>query len=97
MTKLGFKRSDTLSHVTSNGTVTTDIAYRRIFVKQGIEAINGHSIRFTDGTEEEFDTLIAATGYRIDLDMLPPEVVRSRTTGWICICGSCRRGGRGCS
>jgi dimethylaniline monooxygenase (N-oxide forming) len=75
MTKLGFKRSDTLSHVTSNGTVTTDIAYRRIIVKQGIEAIDGHRIRFADGTEAEFDTLIAATGYRIDLDMLPPEVV----------------------
>jgi Flavin-binding monooxygenase-like len=76
MTKLGFKRSDTLSHVTSNGTVTTDIAYRRITVKQGIDAVDGHRIRFADGTEEEFDTLIAATGYRIDLDMLPPDVVR---------------------
>jgi dimethylaniline monooxygenase (N-oxide forming) len=45
-------------------------------VKQGIEAIDGHRIRFVDGTEEEFDTLIAATGYRIDLDMLPPDVVQ---------------------
>ena len=76
MTKLGFKRSSTLSHVTSNGTVTTDIAYRRITVKQGIEAVDGHCIRFADGSEAEFDTLIAATGYRIDLDMLPPDVVR---------------------
>jgi cation diffusion facilitator CzcD-associated flavoprotein CzcO len=76
MTALGFKRSTVLSHVTSNGTVTTDIAYRRIFVKQGIEAVDGHRIRFVDGTEAEFDALIAATGYRIDLDMLPPEVVR---------------------
>ncbi len=78
MAALGFKQSSTLSHVTSNATVTTDIAYRRIFVKQGIESVNGHMIRFVDGTEEEFDTLIAATGYRIDLDMLPPEVVRVR-------------------
>lgn len=76
MAKLGFKRSNTLSHVTSNGTVTTDIAYRRIGVKQGIEAVDGHTIRFADGSEAEFDTLIAATGYRIDLDMLPANVVR---------------------
>ena len=76
MTALGFKRAAALSHVTSNATVTTDIAYRRITVKQGIESVDGHRIRFTDGTEEEFDTLIAATGYRIDLDMLPQEVVR---------------------
>ena len=76
MQKLGFKKSSSLSHVTSNGTVVTDIAYRRIHVKQGIEAVNGHTIRFVDGTEEKFDTVIAATGYRIDLDMLPPDVVR---------------------
>jgi dimethylaniline monooxygenase (N-oxide forming) len=77
MTKLGFKRSGTLSHVTSNGTVTTDIAYRRIAVKQGIEAVRGHNVRFVDGTEETFDALIAATGYRIDLDLLPPDVLRA--------------------
>ena len=76
MQKLGFKKSSSLSHVTSNGTVVTDIAYRRIHVKQGIEAIDGHTIRFVDGSAEEFDTIIAATGYRIDLDMLPPDVVR---------------------
>jgi dimethylaniline monooxygenase (N-oxide forming) len=76
MAKLGFKPSTTLSHVTSNGTVTTDIAYRRIAVKQGIDNIQGQVIRFSDGSEEEFDTLIAATGYRIDLDFLPPEVLR---------------------
>ncbi|HEX2941560.1 MAG TPA: NAD(P)-binding domain-containing protein [Rhodopila sp.] len=76
MTKLGFKKSTALSHVTSNATVTTDIAYRRIAVKQGIESIDGHTIRFVDGTAEEFDTLIAATGYRIDIDIIPPEVIR---------------------
>jgi dimethylaniline monooxygenase (N-oxide forming) len=76
MTALGFRRSTALSHVTSNATVTTDIAYRRISVHQGIERVDGHRIRFVDGTEEEFDALIAATGYRIDLDMLPPDVVR---------------------
>ena len=75
MTKLGFKRATSLSHVTSNGTVTTDIAYRRIAVKQGIQAVNGHMIQFADGTPRRpFDALIAATGYQIDLDMLPPDV-----------------------
>ena len=75
LTKLGFKPPGELVHTTSNATVVTDIAYRRIAVKQGIEATNGRRIRFSDGTEEEFDTLIAATGYRIDLDFLPREVV----------------------
>lgn len=75
MTKLGFRKPETLTHVTSNGTVVTDIAYHRIAVKQGIEAIEGKRIRFVDGTEEEFDTLIAATGYEIDLDFVDPRVV----------------------
>jgi dimethylaniline monooxygenase (N-oxide forming) len=78
MSKLGFKRPSELTHVTSNGTVVTDIAYRRIEVKQGIEAIDGTTIRFVDGTSGTFDVLIAATGYRIDLgfigrDVLDPE------------------------
>lgn len=75
MTKLGFKRPTELTHVTSNATVVTDIAYRRIEVKQGITAVEGKRISFADGTSEEFDTLIAATGYEIDLDFIPPEVL----------------------
>ncbi|MDE2580461.1 MAG: NAD(P)-binding domain-containing protein [Rhodospirillales bacterium] len=76
LTRLGFKPPAELVHTTSNATVVTDIAYRRITVKQGIEAVDGTRIRFSDGTEEAFDTLIAATGYRIDLDFIPPEVLR---------------------
>jgi dimethylaniline monooxygenase (N-oxide forming) len=77
LTKLGFKRPETLTHVTSNATVVTDIAYRRIEVKGGIAGIEGRTIRFEDGAAEEFDVLIAATGYRIDLDILEPGVVNA--------------------
>jgi dimethylaniline monooxygenase (N-oxide forming) len=73
--KLGFKRPTTLTHVTSNATVVTDIAYRRIEVKQGIDRIDGKTIHFVDGTAEEFDTLIAATGYRIDLPFIAPDIL----------------------
>ena len=76
MAKLGFKRPTELTHVTSNATVVTDIAYRRIEVKQGIEAVEGKTIRFADGTAEEFDVLIAATGYEIDLDFMPEDVLK---------------------
>jgi hypothetical protein len=75
LTRLGFKRPDALTHVTSNATVVTDIAYRRIEVKNGIAAVEGTTIRFADGTAEEFDVLIAATGYRIDLDLIPRDIV----------------------
>lgn len=76
ITRLGFKPPTELTHVTSNATVITDIAYRRIEVKQGIESVDGRTLRFADGTAEEFDVLIAATGYRIDLDFIAPEVLK---------------------
>jgi dimethylaniline monooxygenase (N-oxide forming) len=38
--------------------------------------VNGKTLRFVDGNEEEFDVLIAATGYEIDLDFMPPEVLK---------------------
>ncbi len=77
LTRLGFKRPEILSHVTSNATVVTDIAYRRIEVKTGIETIEGKTIRFADGTSGEFDVLIAATGYAIDLDFIPTSVLQA--------------------
>jgi dimethylaniline monooxygenase (N-oxide forming) len=76
MADLGFKPPTELTHVTSNATVCTDIAYRRIEVKHGIKTVNGKTLRFVDGTEEEFDVLIAATGYEIDLDFIPLEVLK---------------------
>jgi len=75
MQKLGFKRPDKRVHTTSNGTIVTDIAYRRIQVKQGIKKIEGKQITFVDGTSKEFDVLIAATGYLTELPFLDPNVV----------------------
>jgi dimethylaniline monooxygenase (N-oxide forming) len=75
MAKLGFKPPSELTHVTSNATICTDIAYRRVEVKHGIEAVDGKTLRFEDGTKEEFDVLIAATGYEVDFDFIPPEVL----------------------
>lgn len=75
MEKLGFKKPDKRVHVTSNGTIVTDIAYRRVEVKQGIEHIRGREIEFSDGSREAFDVLIAATGYRTDLPFLDPAIV----------------------
>ena len=76
ITRLGFQRPTALTHVTSNATVVTDIAYRRIEVKQGITAVEGNTIRFVDGGAEPFDVLIAATGYTIDLDFVPEKILR---------------------
>lgn len=50
----------------------------KITVQPGIDAVEGGTVRFTDGRTGEFDTILLATGYRTDLrDMLPetPEVL----------------------
>ena len=76
VSKLGFRKlSGERAHITSNGTIVTDIAYNRVVVKQGIERIEGQTIHFVDGTAEEFDVLIAATGYLIDLPYISRDIV----------------------
>lgn len=75
MQKLGFKKPDQRIHTTSNGTIITDVAYNRIEIRQGIESVDGRHVRFSDGSSEEFDVLIGATGYLTDLPYLSKELV----------------------
>lgn len=74
MTDLGFKPLTRRAHPTTSAVVVQHIAYRRIIVKQGIVRIDGQRVFFDDGSDEEFDLMIACTGYRIDLPFLDPEV-----------------------
>ena len=76
VSKLGFKKlSGERAHITSNGTIVTDVAYSRIEIKHGVERIEGKTIHFVDGTAEEFDVLIAATGYTIELPFVSRDIV----------------------
>ena len=75
MKDYGFKPVTKPVHPTSSGSVINDIAYNRISVKQGIDRVDGTTIRFVDGTQETFDVLIGATGYIIDLPFISPEIV----------------------
>lgn len=76
MSELGFPATSKRVHATSNANIVNHIKYRRVLVKQGIDRIDGRRITFVDGTSEEFDTLIAATGYEIDLDFMDSRVAR---------------------
>jgi dimethylaniline monooxygenase (N-oxide forming) len=73
--RLGFMKPERAIHPSSHATLISHIAYRRVEVKPGIDHIEGQTIFFTDGTSGEFDTLVAATGYLIDIPFLPPEVL----------------------
>ena len=50
-------------------------------MKQGIDRIEGQRITFNDGVTEDFDTLIAATGYLIDIDFMDKRVIEPRDNG----------------
>lgn len=52
-----------------------DIEYNRVFVKPDIAEINGQRISFADGTTEEFDVLVGATGYKVYLPFVSPDIV----------------------
>ena len=74
MSALGFPATAKKVHATSNANIVNHIRYKRVEVRQGIERIEGRRITFADGTSEEFDTLIAATGYLIDIDYMDQRV-----------------------
>lgn len=76
LTKLGFKPpSKEKLHVTSNGTIVNDIAYRRVTLKQEIVRVDGQTLHFNDGSSEDVDTIIAATGYKVTLPYLPDGII----------------------
>jgi cation diffusion facilitator CzcD-associated flavoprotein CzcO len=75
MSDLGFKPLTQRAHPTTSAVLIPHVAYRRVIVKQGIEKVEGKRIFFSDGTNDEFDVLIAATGYLIDLPFIPPSIV----------------------
>jgi hypothetical protein len=81
MTRLGFPTTAKRVHATSNANIVNHIHYRRVVIKNGIERIEGTKLHFVDGTAEDFDTLIAATGYEIDLDFVPPEILAIKDNG----------------
>lgn len=76
----GFKTPKGRTHPISHPTLISHIAWRRIAVKPGIVSVDGNAVTFADGSVDEFDTIIAATGYTTtipflahDLSPLSPE------------------------
>ena len=75
LTRLGIARPAAKTHPTLSESIVAHIEYNRITAKPGITAINGHRITFADGSAEDFDVLIGATGYNVHLPFLAPDLV----------------------
>nr|WP_271213903.1 FAD-dependent oxidoreductase [Rhodococcus wratislaviensis] len=70
----GFRTPTTRTHPASSATYMAHVSYGRIDVRPGVERIDGQTVTFVDGTTAGVDTIIAATGYEIDLPFLSKKV-----------------------
>ena len=63
------------SHPTITDTVLSRISHGEVKPKPGIERFTGGGIRFTDGSEEEIDTVVWCTGYKVEIPFLDESIV----------------------
>lgn len=67
-TDYGLEQPDfatTKAHPTLNSELLYKIRHGKVHPRRGIQAIHGDVVTFTDGRAEVFDTILAATGYKI--------------------------------
>ena len=74
MEQWGFTTPKSRTHPTSHPCLMSHFVWDRIKAKPGIESVNGQEVTFVDGTRQTFDTVIAGTGYNVDLPFLAPEL-----------------------
>ena len=65
-------------HPTLNNEVPYYIKHGRIVTKPAVDRLDAWSVEFVDGSREEFDLIVCATGYYVAYPFLPPELQRVR-------------------
>lgn len=63
-------------HPTVNSEVPYYIKHGRIIPKPSVQTVDGDSVEFEDGSREEFDLIVCATGYYVAYPFLAPELQR---------------------
>lgn len=65
----------TKSHPTLNSELLYKIRHGKVTPRKGIAKIVDRRVTFTDGSDAEYDTIVAATGYRITFPFLERELI----------------------
>lgn len=60
---------------TVNSVVLEALRHGRLVARPGIARYEGHSVLFTDGTQDEFDAIVLGTGFRSSFPFLPERIV----------------------
>jgi Flavin-binding monooxygenase-like len=61
-------------HPTVNSSVLEALRHGRLVARRGIQRYDGHTVHFSDGTREDFDAIIMATGFRTSFPFLSKRV-----------------------
>ena len=80
MEDYGIKMPDKKAHPISNQFFLSQLKYGRVHLKGAIKAVDGETVTFADGTSEDFDTLIAATGYTVEFPFIEKELLKNDDT-----------------
>lgn len=67
--------SVTEDHPTINSELLYYLRHGRVTARKGIRMISGHTVTFEDDVEEDFDVIIAATGYKISTPFLEKTMI----------------------
>ena len=70
----GLQTPKTRTHPASSPTFMAHVAFRRITCLPGLKSVTGQQVTFANGVTAEVDTIIAATGYDVNIPILPPTV-----------------------
>ena len=65
----------TAAHPTLNSELLYKIRHGKVHPRSGITKIEGKEITFNDGKKEEYDTVLAATGYKITLPFFKKDFI----------------------
>ena len=65
----------TSTHPTLNSELLYKIRHGKVHPRRGIRRVEGRTVTFTDGTAAEYDTIVAATGYRITFPFLDKNLI----------------------
>jgi hypothetical protein len=65
----------TAAHPTLNSELLYKIRHGKVHPRQGIARIEEKTVTFKDGKQEEYDTILAATGYRISLPFFAKDFI----------------------
>jgi dimethylaniline monooxygenase (N-oxide forming) len=63
------------AHFTVSTELLNRIGHGRVIPKPNVERLEGKRVRFTDGSTEQIDRIIFATGYEISFPFFPPGLV----------------------